>query len=122
MVDELRGFGLWFASGAFDEDWSLALLGRVLEVTRRIDSDLHVLRRLAALSATRPAAAMTYLIMLVEGDTEGWHVEVWREEATVISESARDSGDEGARRAARELINRLIAKGNRRFEALLEGL
>jgi hypothetical protein len=57
--------------------------------------------------------------MLVEGDTEGWHIDAWRDEATVVFESARDSGAEAARRSARELINRLITKGNRRFEALL---
>jgi hypothetical protein len=63
-----------------------------------------------------------YLTLLVEGDTEGWHIDVWREEATVIFKSARDSGDADAQRLARELINRLIAKGNRRFEDLLGGL
>ena len=51
--DELVRFGEWFASGCFDDDWSLRQLARVITLTGEARPDILVLRRLAELAPAR---------------------------------------------------------------------
>ncbi|MCU1680184.1 MAG: hypothetical protein JWQ81_923 [Amycolatopsis sp.] len=46
---ELRGFGRWFASGVFDNEWALRQLLEVLTITDLGGTEDHVIKRLATL-------------------------------------------------------------------------
>lgn len=68
-----------------------------------------------------PAIAVQCLSHIIEGDTEGWAIYGWREEARTVLENAVKSDDGAARKAADELINRLGARGHLEFRDLLSG-
>jgi len=118
-VSEIAAFGWWFASGKFDDRWSVEQLGKALRLAGKIDPDHIVVQRLAALSSTMPREAIQCLDLIVGGDKEGWRVQGWTEEITTILKSALRGSDEQAKRSATDLINRLSSWGNLAFRDLL---
>ncbi|HEY8815813.1 MAG TPA: hypothetical protein VIP57_12015 [Candidatus Dormibacteraeota bacterium] len=51
---ELQGFAWWFASGAFEAEWSLAYLRRLLDAGGTVHPDHMVAEQLAKLGRTIP--------------------------------------------------------------------
>ncbi len=116
---EVAAFGWWFASGKFDDHWSIEQLATALRLTGKVDPDHIVVQRLATLSPTMPREAIQCLDLIVGGDKEGWRVQGWTKEMRTILESALGSVDDQARRSATDLINRLGSWGNLEFRDLL---
>ena len=52
--NELREFGWWFASGKFDENWSMKQLIDVLGLVGEIELDFGVLKKLTAFASQNP--------------------------------------------------------------------
>jgi hypothetical protein len=118
-LSEIASFGWWFASGKFEDDWSIEQLRNALELVGKIEPDHLVIKRLATLSHTMPTPVLRCLDLMVAGAREGWRMHAWSDEMRVILSSALKSGDEEARRLATDLINRLSAQGNLEFRSLL---
>lgn len=116
---ELRGYAWWFASGHFDADWSLAQLEAMLKAGGQVEVDHLVAERLAALRSVHPLEVVRALELLVETGTREWFVFGAREEITAILTDALAAGG-GAEARARDLTNRLVARGHRDFERLLQ--
>ena len=109
--EELAGFGWWFASDKFPETWALELLLRVLRFSATPDVDHLVVQRLAALASANPRASIECLRLLVNGDKEGWHVYLWREDTQSVLRHVLDAEDSDARRIAIDTINDLGRRG-----------
>jgi hypothetical protein len=117
-AEELRGYAWWFASGQFDPAWSLSELEAMLEAGARVEADHLVAERLAALRADHPLEVLRTLEPLIEHGTREWFVLGARDQITAILSDGLAAGGEAESRA-RDLANRLVARGHREFESLL---
>jgi hypothetical protein len=72
FMKELAGFGWLFTAEKFDEAWSIRTLLKVLQLTKKIDDGMDVIKHLADLSPKYPKECMACLALMVEGDREGW--------------------------------------------------
>jgi hypothetical protein len=108
---EAAAFGWWFASAKFDDSWSVEQLKLALPRAHDVDAYDLVLERLASLAADMPADAVDCLRLLLEGDTEGWRMFAFRDVQRRILRAALQSEDPKARRIAKDVINRLGARG-----------
>jgi len=108
---ELSGFGWWFISSKFEEAWAVEQLRQALEVGGKVEADHLVVERLGQIASAMPRAAVECLRLLVEGDKEGWHIQMWRDDARTILASALGSEDPSAREIAQHLLDRLGKRG-----------
>jgi hypothetical protein len=119
VAEELEQFGSWFASGVFDDDWSLATLASSLKLAHNADPDYMVLERLSELAETFPLETMEALKGMIAGARERWAVDSWRENALTIIKSANQSQNTQAKQLAQEQANFLVAKGYHMFREAL---
>lgn len=108
---ELEEFGSWFASGAYDNHWSIENLSRVLLITHVAEPDFMVLERLSEIAGEFPSESIKCLRELIIGARERWSIDSWREEAMIIIKSALHSGNEEAKRIGEEQANKLVSMG-----------
>jgi hypothetical protein len=123
-LDELKGFGWWFGSGRFDEDWALGQLHDLLASEGAIDPDHTVAERLAALRRDRPAQVVACISLLIDAPyrheaQRSWFVTAIRDDLRAILREGMAAEDTETRRVARETVNRLIARGHTEFADLL---
>jgi hypothetical protein len=116
--EELRGYAWWFASGMFDAAWSLARPIDLLKAGGRVHPDHVVAEHLAKLRAEHPLAVVQALELLIDTGTRQWFVIGSREPIAAILSDALSAGGEVEERA-RDIVNRLVARGHRDFERLL---
>ena len=119
-IEELKAFGWWFVSKAFDDDWCLSQLEKVLNITGEIEYDHGVVERLASLSDKYPLKAVGLIESMIEGEKRGWGMYLWTDSITTILSKALSSRDANARKAAEVLINRLAAWGYPDYGTLLK--
>lgn len=121
--DEIAAFAWWFVSEKFEEEWSLRQLREVLLLVKNVDGDNFVVERLAALAPKHPRMAVECLGLMIEGDEEGYGVEMWKNPAQELLRAAlRQDSDAAARHEAFVLINRISAKGAIDYAFLLTEL
>jgi hypothetical protein len=120
VAEELQEYGWWFASGKFDDEWSINRLLDVLRLAGRVAPDHLVVERLADLSPAMPLQCIRALWMIVETDTKGWGVMGWRDKAKEIIRTALLSGNAETREKAQELVNLLGSRGHFDFGELLK--
>jgi hypothetical protein len=116
---ELAGFGWWFASKKFPEDWSIRQLVMVLDMFRTINPDFAVVERLAEVAAAHPFEAVHCLGIIFEEDREGWSIHGWSDNPQIIIREAL-KGDSKSRQEADRVVNLLVARGHRGFRKLLK--
>jgi hypothetical protein len=104
-------FGIWFASGQFDLDWSFDNLLAVLRFCHKAELDFWVVERLAAVSHDRPAAAVEALGMMIEGDQEGWAMHGWQDHPRTVLATALNSTDRRAQKEAKRVIHLVGSRG-----------
>lgn len=110
--EALEDFGTWFASGKFDDDWSLDQLLDALKLAGSVDLDFAVLERLEKLVATHPAKAVSIIDAMVDGATrDRWAIGTWRDNAVSILRTAYSSTDPATKQAAKALANKLVDRG-----------
>ena len=112
-------FGIWFASGQFDLDWSFDKLLSVLRLCHKAELDFWVVERLAAVSQDRPAAAVEALGMMIEGDQEGWAMHGWHDHPRTVLATALHSQDQRAQREAQRVIHLMGSRGWHGYRDLL---
>jgi hypothetical protein len=119
---ELAAFGWWFRSGKLDDDWAMEQLKNALGAARQTHRDAYlVMERLADIAQSRPLKAVESAATIIAGDAEGWVARLHREEIRRILRTALGSDERGARQAASDLVNRLVAQGEVDFRDLLSG-
>lgn len=117
--DELIQFGWWFASGKFDDTWSISQIMEVLRLTGKVKPDHLVVKRLASLAVRMPLEVVQCLRKMIEGDREDWKIRAWQSEARTILSTAIQARNVDAREAAIDLVHRLGARGYLEFRDLL---
>ena len=116
---ELGGFGWWFASKKFPDDWSIRQLVMVLDGFRYINPDFAVVERLAQLAPAYRFEAIHCLGIIFEEDRDGWAIHGWfQHPQTIIREALK--GDEQSRTEAERVVNVFVARGHRGFRQLME--
>jgi len=118
-VEEMSSFGWWFASGKFEERWSNERYLEALEIGKNIQSDYHVMERLVETVKTSPVEAVKILSKLVLTNQPGWVILGNRDEINTVLASALQSSESAAQQEAKDLINRLVARGNLDLSKLL---
>jgi hypothetical protein len=110
-ASELKTFGSWFACGKFDSQWAIAQLKEVLTLAKNVDHKRKVSRRLVALAPSMPLEAVKCLDLMAE-DRQGYSCFLTnaQEDSRDIVSAALQSEDEQTQTAAKELINRLLAR------------
>ncbi len=115
-------FGIWFASGQFDLDWSFDNLISTLRLCHKAELDFWVVEHLAEVSRDHPAAAVEALGMMVEGDQQGWAMYGWRDHPRAVLATALDSEDRSAQEEAQRVIHLLGSRGWYGYRDLLRGV
>jgi hypothetical protein len=123
-LEELQGFGWWFGSGKFDDDWALTQLHDLLASEGTVQPDHTVAGRLAALRHERLAQVVACLSLLIDAAYQraaqrSWFVIGARDEIRAILKNGIRAGDPETQRLACETVNRLIARGHTQFADLL---
>ena len=119
FIKELSNFGYWFTSEKFDERWSIETLLASLQLTRKTQAEMDVVKLLAERCPQYPVECVACLRLMVEGDSERWILVGVEEAAKRLLRVALDSDNPDAALAARRLLEHLIAKGNFGFRDLL---
>ena len=121
-AEELEAFGWWFESGKLNDEWCLARLLEVLEITGgKADFDRRVAEQLVVMASDHPVQVVECFRMMVEGDDEGWRVMAWRQQLGDVLRAALDSESDEARDRAERLINTLGELGHHEYRELLDG-
>lgn len=108
---ELNGFGWWFTSEIFPDAWAMKQLIEALKLSEKLYPDREVVEKLLNFIPTKPEQVAEAVILLVDGDKEGWRVLSSKETIREIIEKIKHTSNHQAKEKARVLINKLIAKG-----------
>lgn len=110
QVSDLKYFSWWFASGKLDDQWAIARLVDVLKLLGAVDHCSQFFERLESLSSAMPQDAVQCLYLMANGSKASeWFVSYRSDHHHTILQAALESGDEVAQKAAKDLINRLVA-------------
>jgi len=120
FVHELANFGWWFASEKFEERWSLGTLLAVLQLTRKAEGEMDVVKLLAGRCARYPVECVTCLRLMIEGDRDRWLLLGVENDAMALLRQAMESNNPAAVLGARRLAEELIARGHFGFRVLLK--
>ena len=116
---ELSAFGPWFASGLFDDAWSLDRLEGALRAADLVEGAMEVAERLAVLGSARPLQVLSCLDLLVKGDRQHYVIRVAKGQIVEILERLLGSDpDPEVVAAIGQLANQLLAMGHEEFRAL----
>jgi thioesterase domain-containing protein len=123
-LDDLEGFGLWFASGRFDAGWALNQLHELLTAGGSIDPHHGVIERLAALRRQHLTEVVACLALVIEAaqrhtPPRPWFVAANYAEIRDILEDGTTADDQATRTLTQQTVNRLIARGHAQFGDLL---
>jgi hypothetical protein len=117
---EMAAFGWWFALGKFDIKWSCEQYLRALEIGKKDQSDHMVVERLLELVKTLPVESIKILgKILLNREGHNWIIIGNKDEISQIIKCALFSPESEAQKEARELVNRLAARGYSEFSGLL---
>lgn len=110
-LEALEEFGTWFASGKFDPKWSLEQLTYAASKVGNIHLDFAALEYMETLVQQYPAECIKALSAMVDGTRERWSVASWSKNATAIIQAAYNSKNASVKQSAKNLANKLVAKG-----------
>jgi len=114
---ELVRFGEWFASGRFDDDWSLRQLARVITLTGDVKPDILVLRRLAEIVPARTQLCLDIVNDWIKRLPDGtWLLSAREEYLRRILQVGLASPDASTSALAREIVNRAARRGQLRLQ------
>jgi hypothetical protein len=119
--DELSRFGWWFASGKFDEAWSLGQLRTVLERVKSVKPEFKVAETLEVIAPRFPLECVQCARLVAQFDREGWEVYGNEKHFKAIITAAITSGNVDAKAAADGLVQYMVGRGNFDYRALLPG-
>jgi hypothetical protein len=109
--EDLKYFSWIFASGKLDDQWSMNKLVDVLQSCKIVGYCEGFLERLSSLAPSMPLEAIQCLTYLSEGSmSDEWFLVYQGDHHRAIFRAALDSENSDARKSAKDLINRLVAR------------
>jgi hypothetical protein len=121
-LKEMSGFGSWFGSGQFDEEWASQQYLSALEFGSRSTALSLVAKRLVGLIDRRPRETLRILGTIIDLPDPNWVVLGSRSEIENLLKTGLESSDELSREMAREIVNRLVARGNSTYAGLVRAV
>lgn len=118
-IQELNGFGWWYASGKLDEQWALEQLILSLQMGALADPEQFVIDHLEKAVSTYPLLVAQALILIIDGSEDEWLITGSKEEIRKIAEVVYKNSDSTIKKSGTDLINRLVAKGYLEVRSLL---
>jgi hypothetical protein len=115
---ELVEFGWWFPSPAFNPEWALIEITKVLRLVHSVDAGHLVSHRLAALVSAYPQQTLEVLDLMMKGPNDDWLL-LGEEDVSKILAAALSLPGE-VREKALQITHGLGARGYRQFRSLLE--
>jgi hypothetical protein len=115
---ELGAFAELVATGKFDKRWALEQLNEVVALGGQVDLDRGVIDYLADCASDMPSLVVRCLEGLIEETREEWRIFATRDSIREILTAAAQSSDADPQRGAREVANRLVARGYSDFQDL----
>lgn len=115
---ELEHFGYWLITGAFEPEWWLGQLRRVLRLVHWAEPDSLVMKKIAEVADTSALYAVEAATEMLQHDSHGYIASAFRNEFTTIVEAALKCTDASVVASGRDLANRLVAKGEVGFRGL----
>ncbi|MFZ3019953.1 MAG: hypothetical protein WA051_00280 [Minisyncoccia bacterium] len=116
---EMSGFGWWFASGKFEEDWVFEEYLKALDFGSKVRTHHSVADVLVETASRRPLQAVQILNKIINLDQPSWMIMGDRSGVFGILRAVLQSSDLKAQKSAREVINRLVARGHTEYAELL---
>lgn len=117
---ELEPFGWWLCSQKLDLEWSIRNAFLVLGLGAVLEPDHLVLDYLKTLAQSRPLDAVRMLNAMCDNIRDEWSIHGWLDSASVVLETCLSSDAAEAQAGARAAASKLIARGHRRFELLVQ--
>jgi hypothetical protein len=108
---ELGAFAGLFASGRFDKQWALEQLSKIVFLGGKVDLDQDITEYLASCAPDMPLLSVRCLEGLIEGNRDDWRIFVRKETIRELLVSAIQGSNRDAQREAKEVANRLVARG-----------
>lgn len=116
---DLVPFPYYLASGFFDDEWALDRLESVLALVDTIERPDLLQERLAELAENHPSRVVRCLALLLDNEMRG--IIFGRGADATRRALAACLREEESQGAARDLVNRLVAKGYDYYADLLDG-
>lgn len=122
QYEELAKFGWLFASGRFEDEWSMEQLIFVAKTIGRPDPYHLVIERLGQLAPSLPELAIEALTLMAKHIRQGKYTYTSPEDTRAVLAAVLQKGNEDAQSKAVRLIHWYGARGEHDFEDLLSGL
>jgi hypothetical protein len=120
QLSDLKYFSWLFSSGKLDDQWTMAKLVDVLQLLGTVNDCREFFNRLERLASTMPQDVVQCLFHLANGNQASqWFASYEHHHHRAILKTVLQSEDEVARREAKNLINRLVARNLGDFRELL---
>ncbi len=120
---ELKYFSWIFASGKLEDQWAIAKLVDVLKLLGTVEQcrgGEQFLKHLESLAPVMPQKTLRCLCLMVNGsEALEWFASYRSNYHRAILRAALESGEEVAKKSARDLINRLLARNLGNYKELL---
>ena len=116
---ELEAYGKWFLLDYLSPDWVLEQLLRTLKLAKNVRDWPGVCGKLADLSQDYPQETIECIRCLAEGGNE-WFL-ARTDNCKIVLSRVMDSGNEGAKESAKEVVNHLVAKGFSDYRSIIVG-
>ncbi len=117
--NEAEAFAYTFASAKFDDDWSLAGLDITLRHGASELSGIPVMDRLAEIAAAKPAEATRYTLKMLEGITNYWDHESWRDQVRDILTATSGTINSETVENRKAIVDYYVKRGDREFRGLI---
>ncbi|MEU9282546.1 hypothetical protein AB0D87_48340 [Streptomyces sp. NPDC048342] len=108
---ELRGFGWWFSSGVFNDDWAVRRLRDVLTHTVLRGTDDRVLTHLASIAPRFPAASLAALEAWARTDPSPWVLTRTEDSIREVLLAGRHLSSDLTRERTRTIVSLLLRQG-----------
>ena len=119
-ADELAAFSTWLSAAAFDAEWALKHMRNALQLGAPMDHAWTIAKDLARLAQEEPALSLDCLALVLERVHDAPHLHLSDSDVEQVIQSALDCADPGIKLRAKELANRLVARGWARFGELAQ--
>lgn len=116
---EMAGFGWWFSSGKFEEDWVSDQYLRVLDFGSQMRTHHFVAEALVRVSSSKPLKVLQILSKMIDLNQPSWMIMGDRHEVTSVLRTGLQSSDALVQKLGREIVSRLIARGHTEYADLL---
>jgi hypothetical protein len=118
FAEELSHFGVWFASGKFEDSWSIHQLKAVMDLGIGPSPAFAVIKGLARIAPTSAVPAIECLELIASNRLKGFASLYSMNEISEILFAARSSGDARAIESGKRIANRLAEHGDLQYRGI----